>query len=42
MSMKHSKILIEPTAERKDKKNGTKTENDVVHIKKDGERDIEG
>ena len=40
--MKHSKVLIETIAERKDKKNGTKTENKVVHMEKDNERDIEG
>ena len=37
--MKHCKVLIEPIAESKHKKKGTKTDNIVVHVEKEEERD---
>ena len=39
--MKHRKVLIEPTAECKHKKKGTKTDNKVAHVKREEERDPE-
>ena len=39
--MKHRKVLIEPTAECKHKKKGTKTDSKVVHVKREEERDPE-
>ena len=39
--MKHCNALIEPTAESEDKKKGTKTNNKVVHVKREEERDPE-
>ena len=37
--MKHCKVLIEPIAESKHKKKGTKTDNIVVLVEKEEERD---
>ena len=39
--MKHCKVLIEPIAESKHKKKGMKTNNKVVHVEKEEERDPE-
>ena len=39
--MKHCKVLIEPIAESKHKEKGTKTDNKVVHVEKEEERDSE-
>ena len=39
--MKHCKVLIEPIAESKDKKKGTKTDKKVVHVEGEEERDLE-
>ena len=41
MYMKHCKFLIEPTADSKHKKKGTKTDNKVVHVEREEERDPE-
>ena len=37
----HCKVLIEPTAESKDKKKGMKADNKVVHVEREEERDPE-
>ena len=39
--MKHCKVLIEPIAEIKDKKRGTKTDKKMVHVEREEERDPE-
>ena len=39
--MKNCKVLIEPIAENKQKKKGTKTDNKIVHVKREEERDPE-
>ena len=39
--MKHCKVLIEPIAERKDKKKGMKTENKKAHVEREEERNPE-
>ena len=39
--MKHCKVLIERTAESKNKKKGMKTDNKEVHLERDDERDPE-
>ena len=39
--MKHCKVLIETTAESKNKKKGMKTDNKVVHMEKEEVRDPE-
>ena len=39
--MKHCQVLIEPIAESKHKKKGTKTDNKVVHVERKAERDPE-
>ena len=39
--MKHCKVLIEPIAESKDKKKGTKTDKKLVHVEREEERDPE-
>ena len=39
--MKHCKVLIEPIAESKHKNKGTKTDNKVVHVEWEKERDLE-
>ena len=39
--MKHYKVLIEPIAESKHKKKGTKTINKVVHVEREEEGDAE-
>ena len=39
--MKHCKVLIEPIAERKDKKKGMKNDNKAVHVEREEERDPE-
>ena len=39
--MKHCKVLIEPIAENKHKKKGTKADNKVVHVEREEERDPE-
>ena len=39
--MKHCKVLIQPIAESKDKKKGTKTDKKVVHVETEEERDPE-
>ena len=39
--MKQCKVLIEPIAESKDKKTGTKTDKKVVHVEREEERDPE-
>ena len=41
MYMKHCKVLIEPIAESEHKKKGTKTDNKVVHVEREKERDPE-
>ena len=41
MYMKHCTVLIKPTAESKHKKKGTKTDNKVVHVEREEERDPE-
>ena len=41
MYMSHCKVLIEPIAESKHKKKDTKTDNKVVHVEREGERDPE-
>ena len=38
--MKHCKVLIEPIAERKDKKKGTKTNKKVAHVEREKERTL--
>ena len=39
--MKHSKVLVEPIAESKNKKKVTKTDKKVVHVEREEERDPE-
>ena len=39
--MKHCKVLIEPIAERKDKKKAMKNDNKAVHVEREEERDPE-
>ena len=39
--MKHCKVLIEPIAESKNKRKGTKTDKKVVHVEREEERDPE-
>ena len=39
--MKHCKVLIEPIAESKHKKKGSETDNKVVHVEREEERDPE-
>ena len=39
--MKHCKVLIERTAESKNKKKGMKTDNKEVHLEREDERDPE-
>ena len=39
--MKHCKFLIEPIAESKDKKEGTKTDKKLVHVEREEEKDPE-
>ena len=39
--MKHCKVLIEPIAESKNKKKGTKTDKKVVNTENEEERDSE-
>ena len=39
--MKHCIVLIEPVAESKDKKKGTKTDKKVVHVEMEDARDSE-
>ena len=39
--MKHCKVLIEPIAEKKNKKKGTMTNNKVVHVEREEVRDPE-
>ena len=41
MYMKQCKVFIEPIAESKDKKKGTKTDKKVVHLEREEERDPE-
>ena len=41
MYMKHCKVLIEPIAESKNKKKGTKTDKKVVNTENEEERDSE-
>ena len=41
MHIKYCKVLIEPIAEIKDKKKGTKTDKKVVHVEMVEERDLE-
>ena len=41
MYMKHCKILLEPIAQKKDKKKGTKTDKKVVHVEREDQRDPE-
>ena len=37
--MKHCKVFIEPSAEIKNKKKGMKTDNKVVYVEREQERD---
>ena len=39
MCLKHCKVLIEPIAESKHKKKGMKTDDKVVHVGREEERD---
>ena len=39
--MKHCKVLIEPIAESKHKRKDTKTDNKVMHVEREEERDLE-
>ena len=39
--MKHCKVLIEPIAESKHKKKGSKTDNKVVHVEREEKGDAE-
>ena len=39
MYIKHCKVLIEPSAESKDKNEGIKTDKGVVHVEREEERD---
>ena len=39
--MKHCKVFIEPSAESKNKKKGMKTDNTVVYVEREQERDPE-
>ena len=41
MYLKHCTVLIEPIADSKHKKKGTKTDNKVVHVEREEERDPE-
>ena len=41
MYLKHCKVLIEPIAESRHKKKDTKTDNKVVHVEREEERDPE-
>ena len=41
MYLKHCTVLIEPIADSKHKKKGTKTNNKVVHVEREEERDPE-
>ena len=41
MYMKQCNVFIEPIAESKDKKKGTKTDKKVVHLEREEERDPE-